>query len=403
MLILSGSNTFTGGLTINGGSVRNTSATGAGAGTTTINPGGDYVVGSTNGGAIVLAGGSLNFTGSPSLTGTLTAAASTTSVIQTSDPLSPTTSINVPFTGILQGSGTILLANASGVTSPDGSQAFRINASNSSNFSGTLVLQNNIKSELFGTTAGNTTPAGTGTIILTAGDAALGNTLNTITTTGGYSELNLRINTNGNQVYGNNVDVTGAGLAIINPLGTAAAGDSVTMGNLQIGNNQALGVYVAASSSTHPVIFQSVTLAGGTATFEPKPNGFGATTAPGGDLYLGGISESIPDSGITMSGLRTLFLDGNNNYTGPTTVNSGTLIFSPNPSTGHSISSIAAITGAARVISTPGECHIRWHLASVAHDQRRACDPQQRHDHRHEQNQFAHDHRHGQRLDLRSI
>jgi autotransporter-associated beta strand protein len=113
-------------------------------------------------------------------------------------------------------------------------------------------------------------------------------------------------------------------------------------------------VYVAASSATHPVMFQSVTLTGGIATFAPKPNGFGATTSPGADLYLGNITESAPDSGITMAGLRTLFLDGDNTYTGPTTVNSGTLVFSPNPSTGHSTSSIAAVTGTAPVIINAG-------------------------------------------------
>ena len=248
VLILSGPNTFNGGVTINGGTVRSTSTSSAGTGSITINPTGDFVVGAAMNIPIVLAGGSLNFTGSPSLSGTITAAASTTSVIQTSDPLTPGISVNVPFTGVLQGSGNITLANATGVTSPDGSQAFRINTSNASNFSGSITLLNNVKGELFGTTSGNTTPAGTGNIILTAGDAAYGNTLNTLTTTGGYSELNLRNNTSGNQVYGNNVQITGTGLALINTLGNAPTGNSVTMGNLQIGNGQILGTYLASTS-----------------------------------------------------------------------------------------------------------------------------------------------------------
>jgi autotransporter-associated beta strand protein len=354
VLVLSGSNTFSGGLTINGGSVRNLSATGEGAGAATINPGGDMVVGAMINSPITLAGGNLNFSGTPTLSGTITAAASTTSVIQSSDPLTPSTSVNASFTGALQGSGTIVLLNATGVTSPDGGQAFRINSANSSSFSGTIVVSNNAKGELFGQTSGNTTPAGTGNIILTAGDAALGNTLNTLTSTGGYSELNLRNNASGNQIYSNNVQITGTGLTVINPLGTAPAGASVTMGNLQMGAGQTLGVYLASSFSAHPVAFQSVTLTGGVATFAPKPNGFGATNSTGSDLYLGSIAESAPNSGITMSGLRTLILNGDNTYTGPTTVNSGTLVFAPNPLTGQSTSSIAGISGAAPVIVNSG-------------------------------------------------
>ena len=147
VLILSGANTFTGALTIKNGTVRTTNASSTGAGTTTVNPGGDLVVGATTGSPIILAGGTLNFSGSPSMTGTITAAASTTSVVQTSDPAAPGTSINVPFTGTLLGSGNIILANATGVTSPDGANAFRINASNSSNFSGSITLPNNVKGE----------------------------------------------------------------------------------------------------------------------------------------------------------------------------------------------------------------------------------------------------------------
>ncbi len=354
VLVLSGSNTFSGGVTVNGGTVRNLSATGPGAGAATVNPGADLVVGASISNPIILAGGSLNFTGTPTLSGAITAAPLTTSFIQSSDPQTPGTSVNASFIGALQGSGTIVLLNATGVTSPDAGQAFRINSANSSSFSGTIVLANNVKGELFGQTSGNTTPAGTGNIILTAGDAALGNTLNTLTSAGGYSELNLRNNATGSQVYGNNVQLTGTGLAVINPLGTAPAGSSVALGNLQIGAGQTLAVYLASSFSTHPVVFQSVTLTGGIATFAPKLNGFGATNSTGSDLYLGSITESVPNSGLAMNGLRTLVLNGNNTYTGPTTVNSGTLIFAPNPSTGQSISSIASISGAAPMIVNSG-------------------------------------------------
>ena len=265
------------------------------------------------------------FTGTPSLAGNLTVTAGTTSIIESFDPLTPTTSLNESFTGSLLGSGNIVMLNATGVTSPDGGQAFRINGANTSTFSGTITLSNNVKGELFGTTSGATSPAGSGRIFLTAGDAALGGTLSTMTTTGGYSELNLRNNSSGNQIYGNDVQVVGTGLAIINPLGTAADGSLESMGNLTIGNGQQLGTYLASSFVNHPVVFQSVSLNGGIATFSPKVIGFGSASSTGADLYLGTISELVPGSGIAMSGLRTLYLTGANTYTGPTSISAGTL------------------------------------------------------------------------------
>jgi chondroitin AC lyase len=324
-LALSGSNNFAGGLIINGGYVRALSVGAPGSGSINANATGTLVIGANLTNPIALFGGALAFTGAPTFSGNLTAEPGTTSTIESFDPLAPTTSVNETFTGNLQGSGNIILQNATGITSPDGGQGFRINAANSSNFSGTITLSHNVKSELFGTTSGSTTPVGTGTIVLTAGDAALGGTVNTVTTTGGYSELNLRNNTTGSQIYGNNVQVVGSGLVVLNPLGTAAAGLSDTLGSLTIGGGQQLGIYLASSANSHPIVFQSVTLDGGVATFAPKINGFGASNSTGADLYLGTISESVAGSGINMSGLRTLFLTGADTYTGATTVSGGAL------------------------------------------------------------------------------
>ena len=95
------------------------------------------------------------------------------------------------------------------------------------------------------------------------------------------------------------------------------------MGNLTIGTGQELGIYLA-SGNTHVVAFNSVTLKG-TATFSPLKPGFGAATAVGSDLALNNITETVPGSGVIMGGLRTLYLNGTNTYTGPTQVLSGTL------------------------------------------------------------------------------
>ena len=351
-LTLAGPNTFTGSVTVNGGTLRATNSTALGSGTTLVKSGGVLVVGAAIGNPITLSGGTMSFSSSPLLSGALTAASNTTSTIAIFDPNASDTPINVPFTGTLAGSGNIMLQNATGTTSPDGGQAFRINASNASTFSGTVTLSHNVKGELFGTTSGHTTPAGTGTIILTAGDAAYGNTLYTVTMTGGYSELNLRNNTSGNQIYGNDVQITGMGLAIINPLGSnSTAGTTVTMGNLQIGTGQTLAIYLSSSFVNHPVVFQSVAL-NGSATFAPKPNGFGSANSTGSDLYLDSITESAPGSSLTMSGLRTLYLEGDSAYTGGTTVMAGTLMLDSGSTLEHSNISITGgtLTGAGGTI-----------------------------------------------------
>ncbi|MGN6369507.1 MAG: polysaccharide lyase family 8 super-sandwich domain-containing protein [Phycisphaerae bacterium] len=341
-LILSANNSFTGGTFINGGTLRATNSN-ALPNTTTINPSGTLVITTSLSSPITLAGGTLGFANAPTLTSDLTIAPNTTSTIQSADPQNPNTSINASFTGRLLGAGNLLLKNAGNITNPDGAQAFRINAPNTSTFSGNITLANNVKGELFGQTAGAVSPAGTATLILTAGDAARNNSLNTLTTTTGYSELNLRINSSANQTYTNNLVISGAGLALLNPLGSAPANTSVTLGNLRIGANQELGTYLAASFATHPILFQSVTLTGGIATFSPKTNGFGSASSTGADLTLANISELAP-SGINMTGLRTLFLSGNNTYSGPTTVSSGTLVF-----TANSTSNISTLTATAPI------------------------------------------------------
>ena len=232
-------------------------------------------------------------------------------------------------TGTLRGSGNINVVAGSNATSPDGNPGFRLQGTNPSDYSGTITIGHNVKAELQTATVGPQSPAGTGKIVLTAGDAALGNTTNAVTTTGGYSELNLRNNNPaapapaGDTTLGNDVQIAGSGLAILNPLGSAVTNSVVNMGTLRIGTGQELGVYLA-SGNTHVISFQSATLSG-TAKFSPKTPGFGATTSVGSDLALNNVTETSAGSGVTMAGLRTLYLNGTNTYTGPTQVLSGTL------------------------------------------------------------------------------
>ena len=220
------------------------------------------------------------------------------------------------------------------MTSVDGGQGFRLQGTTVSDYSGTITFSNNVKGELQTTAAGSYTPGGTGKFVMLCGAATRDNTQN-CPVSGGYSEFNLRNNSSGSDVMGNDLTLVGSGFATLNPLGTAPAGSMITMGNLRIGGGQELGVYLSAAPA-HVVTFASVTLTGGIATFSPKTPGFGATTSVGSDLTLGDISELAPGSGIIMSGLRTLTLTGNNTYSGNTIVSNGTLALTGNATIANS-------------------------------------------------------------------
>jgi autotransporter-associated beta strand protein len=353
VLTLSGNNSYGGGLTVNAGTVRlaNTNAAGAAAtGTITINPGGTAVLVATNTSAtnnILLAGGTLDaqYGAGANIPNQLTAAPSTTSTVLLGDPANLTPSQNdaseMNFTNTWHGSGNVIVTTVNNDATPDSGSGLRLRSIAASDFSGTLILSNTVKGELQTTVAGPFSPAGTGKIVLCAG-VLTNNTVN-----GTFAELNLRNISAGNTTLGNNLEVTGSGFTTLDPLGTAPDGSSVTMGSLKVGAGQELGVNVNGTSGTgyHTVVFNSVTLNGGNATFSPKTSGWNTTPQVGSDLSLGNITELIPGSGFTMAGLRTLTLTGNtgNAYTGPTTNASGTLQLSK--TAGNAIPGTLVITG----------------------------------------------------------
>src|SRR5439155_24663368 len=117
----------------------------------------------------------------------------------------------------------------------------------------------------------------TAKLIMTTRNATLAGTLTTQTTTGGYSELNLLNNSTGNATFGNHLEISGTGLADLNPLSSAPTNAVIGMGNLKIGAGQELGIY-DASGNIHTVAFNSVTLTGGNATFSPRTANLGAGT-----------------------------------------------------------------------------------------------------------------------------
>src|SRR5262249_48391908 len=86
----------------------------------------------------------------------------------------------------------------------------------------------------------------------------------------------------------------------------------------------------------------------GNATFSPKTSGWNTSpgASVGSDLSLGTISELVPGSGFTMTGLRTINLIGSsgNTYTGPSTNAAGTMNL--NKSSGNAIPGPLVIPGA---------------------------------------------------------
>ena len=182
-LTLSGANTFTGGLNISARAVRLSTAGaagGVGGGPITINPG-TILVGATNTNfttPIILAGGTLgsaNTTGA-TFSGGINVTANST--VYAADPQTLTQSGDDLVTGTLNGSGNINLLPVNNNTNPDGNQALRLRGTAASNYSGTITMNNNTKFELQTTVAGPFSPGGTGTIVMTAGVASLGNTTN---------------------------------------------------------------------------------------------------------------------------------------------------------------------------------------------------------------------------------
>ena len=335
---LSGANTFTGGVTVNNGFLRLTNAAAAGTGRITVNNGGTAVivnVAATN--AFTLAGGTLAASGGDftlPATAEMLTTASTTSTIYNGDPqtASPQTSRNIILAGPLRGSGNISVVQAAGlaVMAADSNQGFRLRSTAASDYSGTITVGNMAKFELQTTVAGPFSPAGTGTIVLTGGTTDLNNTV-----TGTYPEFNLRNNFAGNTTLGNNIQITGTGTVIANMLSDAVsgvqiapAGSAAILGNLKIGTGQEIATYKGSTNGSGLTLqFQSVTLTGDGATFSPKKPGFGGAATDAGDIRLGSISEQTPGAGygITMAGLRTLYLTGTNTYTGNTNINSGTV------------------------------------------------------------------------------
>jgi fibronectin-binding autotransporter adhesin len=316
-LDLGGVNTFSGGLNINNGAVKTTVAGAQGSGAIAIGlngtfaTGGDLIVTNT----VAIAGGTIGPSGATrNFNGSLTTAAATTSTVDVFDPTTGATLADIILLGALHGSGNINVMATNGNNAPE-TAAFRLRGPASADFTGTIAVGQAVKFETQNTTASGS-PAGTGLIVLTGGVINGNNT-------GTFSLYNARNNFTASTTFGNNVALTGSGLAAINVLGTAPAGSTTNFGNLTIGNTQDLAA-VSTGTAGQFLAFTSVTLTGGNATFTPHPVG-NTSYVSDENIVLGPIGESMANSGITMDGAAALILTSANAYSGPTTVQSGTM------------------------------------------------------------------------------
>ncbi len=327
-LTLSGNNNYGGSLTVNAGAVRANTVGAPGTTLINVNNGATFVAGAAHTNSMVLSnaivGTSVSGGFDISNTFSMTIAANSTNIIYSADPQAPTVSLQFLVDALLHGSGTVITINAP-TNSPDNAQGVRFRNTNTmSDFSGTLIVTNGVKAELFtqSPTAGITfSPIGTGKIIMYAGNYfGTNGQLAPIGTA--YSELLPRNNSvAGSITLSNDLTVLGSGAAVVNALGS----NSVVFGKLTIGNGQELIGYKASGGPTNVITFPAVSLTGGNATFSPHSSSFGAATQNGSDISLGAISEQTPGSGIIMGGRGNLTLSGVNTYSGNTSITNGVL------------------------------------------------------------------------------
>ncbi len=321
-------NTYSGGTFISGGRIRsgNVNALGASGSTTTVSTGGILVltVGS-QAQTLVLDGGILSGVGLANgtniITGELTVASPST--IELFDHATPATASEMFLGTVLHGSGNLSILANSTVTSADGGPGFRpANITTNSDYSGIATLSQRAKIDLRGPGVGvasQFSSFGSATIRLNTGTLVFGAS----SSTGSYSQINVRADHNNN--YGNNIELLGTGSAVLSfvNIGTGDANVEHTFGDLKIGDQQRL--VITKNHADYTGFFPTVHLQGGVAEISPNDP---IAALGGGNLRFGAVTESVAGSGFSMEGLGTLTLSGASNYTGPTRINNGTVILS---------------------------------------------------------------------------
>lgn len=301
-LILSGTNTYTGGTT-NGSAIQLNSASALGTGPVVLLPGGTLQAGlgafgtGNNGGvknAIILAGNA------------------TVAGIQ-----------NLVLSGIISGEGGLKKGNNSDVvlsgkntyTGGTSNSQGRIRLGNVSGLgAGDLVMNGGILAANANLSSGNSGKGVTNDIIMAA--SGILNTQGNSTTLSGVISGTGQLRRNSGT----------AGILILNGDNTFSGGVSNMLGTLVLGHANALGtgrldIHEGTLSAALPLVEN------GGVTNDiaiSHTNGFGTVVIGGAnDLRLSGVISGT--SGITKTGSGSLFLSGENTFGGATTVSNGVL------------------------------------------------------------------------------
>ncbi len=354
-LILSGNNTYTGGMTLSAGELDINSATALGTGTFTINGGS---IDNTSGGAITDSnnnamswGGDFSFIGTASLNlGTgLTALLNNRIVTVTAAVLTVGGVISGAFSLTKNGNGTLTLSGANTFTggatlssgqlninnaAAIGTGTFTINGGAIDNTSGGAITLSNNNAQ---TWAGSFAFAGTNNLNLGTGAVSL--TANpTITASAGALTV-------GGIISGaHSLTKAGAGTLTLSGVNTYSTGTTLSAGTLNINNAAAIGTgtFTINGGSIDNTTGSAITLSnnnsqtwGGNFTFigtSALNLGAGAVTLGANDqvtttantLTVGGVIAGA--FSLTKAGSGTLTLTGANTYSAGTTINGGTLL-----------------------------------------------------------------------------
>jgi autotransporter-associated beta strand protein len=312
---LSGSNSFTGATNINagtlalasGGSLDGSAVTVATSGTLT-----EATTGAITGGVSLTTSGNTTLSGSNNYSGATNINAGT---------LALTNGGSLNGTAITDGTGAIFTEDAtssiagSGVFTMDTGGAATI-ADGNTNFTGSI-------------TVGSSVSVGTVTDLL-------------IEATQGLGTGNLTITGNSDGAI---LQLSGNGVSLNNPIQFDARTTATQVGIENVSGNNSLsgpitgvtggGFYVVQSDSGTLSLTGNVIL---NHTLVVQGNGNG--------LISGVVSDTMGDTGgVTMSGLGTWTLSAANTYTGPTAVNSGTLVVSGS----LSATTVASVLGAGKL------------------------------------------------------
>ncbi len=297
-LALNGTNTFSGGLILNGGTLQLNSAAALGTGTFTITSG--------------------NF---DNTNATLTTLSNNVAQVWngTSFTFNGTHTLNM-------GTGAVALGQNETVFVGGNTLTVGGNIGGSTTSTGAV----NTQASPFSLTLGNSTAGGSGTLVLSGNNSYNGGTIitnGTLVLSGnnigtGNTTLNANGNLDINQGGNSTSSALGTGTLVING---GKIDNTSTGGNQTVATNNAVNLN---SSFTYVGSNASLNLGTGNVTLGVTPT----ITVSGNTLTLDGVVSGA--FGLTKAGAGDLVLGGNNTYTGATLVSAGTLELSANNALG---------------------------------------------------------------------